>query len=109
MPKLSGVAPSPEAAHARVRTPVSLSPMKIFCIALCCAGLYAAVLCGMAIAQDPAATPTTTPEASQTLAEQALTPTPTASAQTPTPASSTATQPAAQTPTPTASSTPTQT
>ena len=32
---------------------VSLSPKKIFAIALCCAGLYAAVLGGMAIAQDP--------------------------------------------------------
>ena len=31
-----------------------LSTKKIFAIALCCAGLYAAVLGGMAIAQDPA-------------------------------------------------------
>ena len=64
---------------------MSLSPKKIFAIALCCAGLYAAVLGGMAIAQDPAATSTATPEASQTPAEQAFTPTPTPSAQTPTP------------------------
>src|SRR4051812_44012352 len=61
----------------------------------------------MAIAQDPAATSTATPEASQTPAEQAFTPTPTASAQTPTPtASSTPTQTDTQTATPTVSSTP---
>src|SRR6185436_19837946 len=73
----------------------------------CCAGLYAAVLGGMAIAQDPAATSTGTPEASQTPAEQAFTPTPTASAQTPTSTSTaTPTQTATQTATPTVSSTP---
>ena len=88
---------------------MSLSPKKIFAIALCCAGLYAAVLGGMAIAQDPAATSTATPEASQTPAEQAFTPTPTPSAQTPTPTSTstaTPTQTATQTATPTVSSTP---
>ena len=88
---------------------MSLSPKKIFAIALCCAGLYAAVLGGMAIAQDPAATSTATPEATQTPAEQAFTPTPTPSAQTPTPTSTstaTPTQTATQTATPTVSSTP---
>jgi hypothetical protein len=88
---------------------VTLSPKKIFAIALCCAGLYAAVLGGMAIAQDPAATSTATPEASQTPAEQAFTPTPTPSTQAPTPTSTstaTPTQTATQTATPTVSSTP---
>src|SRR5215213_83969 len=63
----------------------------------------------MAIAQDPAATSTATPEATQTPAEQAFTPTPTPSAQTPTPTSTstaTPTQTATQTATPTVSSTP---
>jgi hypothetical protein len=85
---------------------VSLSPKKIFAIALCCAGLYAAVLGGMAIAQDPAATSTATPEATQTPAEQAFTPTRHLATPTPTRPDADPDATATQTATPTVSSTP---
>jgi murein DD-endopeptidase MepM/ murein hydrolase activator NlpD len=80
---------------------VSPSPKKILAIALSCAGLYAAVLGGAAIAQDPAATQTATATPAETAIAQ--TPTPTASAETPTP---TASSSPTQTATPTVSSTP---
>jgi hypothetical protein len=89
----------------RAKKPPVLSLKKTLAIALSCAGLYAAVVGGAAVAQDPTPTATETAAATETPATQALqqTPTPTASAQTPTPtASSTPTQTA----TPTVSSTP---
>ena len=94
----------PPALHARVRRPVTFK--KILALALCCAGLYAAVLGGMALAQDPSPTATSSAESTQT-PEAGVTASPTATgtaqAQSPTPTAS------AQTPTPTASSSPTQT
>ena len=102
MPKLSGVAAVPAALHARVRSLVTLK--KILAISLCCAGLYAAVLGSMALAQDPSPTATSSAESTQTPeASATATATGTAESQSPTPTAS------AQTPTPTASSSPTQT
>src|SRR5215203_319714 len=94
------------AAHARVKKPpLSLSPQKILLLAFACAALYAAVLGGMAIAQDPAATETATASSTPSPAATAIqgTPTPTASAGTPT---STPSSSPTQTATPTVSSTP---
>jgi murein DD-endopeptidase MepM/ murein hydrolase activator NlpD len=76
---------------------VHLSPKKILVLAVSCAALYAAVLGGMAVAQDPA--PTQTAEATSTPSPAA-----TAIAGTPTPTTT-----AGSTPTSTPSSTPTQT
>ena len=65
---------------------MSLSPKKILAIALCCAGLYAAVLGGMAIAQDPAADLDGDPRGLADPGGAGVTPTPTAvDAETPTP------------------------
>ena len=84
---------------------MSLSPKKILLLALSCAALYAAVLGGAAIAQDP--TPTETASATSTPSPAATAiqgdPTPTAPAGTPT---STPTSSPTQTATPTVSSTP---
>ncbi|MEO8689443.1 MAG: lytic murein transglycosylase [Solirubrobacteraceae bacterium] len=77
---------------------------KLLAISLCCAGLYAAVIGGAALAQDPTPSATGTPESTQTPAATVVnneTPTPTATTQVPTP---TATE--TQTATPTVSSTP---
>jgi murein DD-endopeptidase MepM/ murein hydrolase activator NlpD len=65
-----------------------LSPKKILAIAFACTGLYAAVIGGAALAQDP--TPTSSPESTQTPTATAFseTPTPTASAETPFPTAS---------------------
>jgi hypothetical protein len=84
---------------------VSLSPKKILLLALTCAALYAALLGGMAIAQDPAATETATSTSTPSPAATAIagTPTPTAPAGTPT---STPSSAPTQTATPTVSSTP---
>jgi Transglycosylase SLT domain/Peptidase family M23 len=84
---------------------VTLPLKKILALAVSCAALYAAVLGGLAIAQDPAATETATASATPSPAETAVagTPTPTASAGTPT---STPSSSPTQTATPTVSSTP---
>jgi murein DD-endopeptidase MepM/ murein hydrolase activator NlpD len=84
-----------------------LSVKKILAISLCCAGLYAAVIGGAALAQNPTATPSATSTAA---ADNAATPAQTVVAQTPTPTSTTQTpdltSTATQSPTPTVSSTP---
>ena len=87
---------------------MSLSPKKILLLALSCAALYAAVLGGAAIAQDPAATETATPPSTPTPAATAIQgdPTPTASGTPSSTATSSPTSSPTQTATPTVSSTP---
>jgi murein DD-endopeptidase MepM/ murein hydrolase activator NlpD len=80
----------------------SLLPKKILAISLCCAGLYAAVIGGSALAQDPTPTATGTPESAQTPAATVFSPTPTSTST----ASPSPTSTATQTATPTVSSTP---
>jgi Transglycosylase SLT domain/Peptidase family M23 len=76
---------------------------KLLSISLCSAALYAAVIGGAALAQDPTPTATGTPASTQTPAATASNPTPTATstAQNPAPTST-----ATQTATPTVSGTP---
>ncbi len=101
MPKLSGVVPSGMASRVKKNPPLPFK--KLLAICLCCAGLYAAVIGGAALAQDPTPSASETPASSATPAATAFaeTPTPTATAHAPTPTST-----ATQTATPTVSSTP---
>jgi murein DD-endopeptidase MepM/ murein hydrolase activator NlpD len=103
MPKLSGSRVLSTRRRA-LKKPPALPFKKLLAISFCCAGLYAAVIGGAALAQDPTPAASETPASTQTPEPpvvDAETPTPTATTQAPTPTST-----ATQTATPTVSSTP---